>query len=108
VVLINYAAAGFCGVLVDEEQGGYLAARHLVDLGRRRLAFVGGPLDLRAVDGRLRGARRAVKETGGAVRLVHLPTANLKPAEGRRVATEVARGVQRRVKPGRFRSIRSG
>jgi LacI family transcriptional regulator len=92
VVLVNYAADGFCGVLVDEEQGGYLAARHLIDRGRRRLAFVGGPLDLRAVDGRLRGARRAVKETGGAVRLVHLPTANLKPAEGRRVATEVARG----------------
>ena len=95
VVLVNYAADGFCGVIVDEEQGGYLAARHLIDLGRRRLAFVGGPLDLRAVDGRLRGARRAVKETDGATELVHLPTANLKPAEGRRVAAGIGAGRHR-------------
>jgi LacI family transcriptional regulator len=90
VVLVNYAADGYCGVLVDEERGGYLAARHLIDAGRTRLAFAGGPLDLRAVAGRLRGARQAVKETEGAVELVHLPTAGLKPAEGRRIATELA------------------
>jgi LacI family transcriptional regulator len=89
VVLVNYAADGYCGVVVDEERGGYLAARHLIEDGRTRLAFVGGPTTLRALDGRLRGARRAVKETEGAVELVHLPTRNLDPGEGRRVARQV-------------------
>lgn len=88
VVLVNYAAEGFCGVLVDEERGGYLASRHLLDLGRRRLAFVGGPLSLRALAGRLRGARRAADEVG--VEVEHLPTRSLQPGEGRRVAAEIA------------------
>ncbi len=88
VVLVNYAAEGFCGVLVDEERGGYLATQHLLDLGRRRLAFVGGPLTLSAVAGRLRGARRAAQEAG--VEVEHLPTRSLQPGEGRRVAAEVA------------------
>jgi LacI family transcriptional regulator len=90
VVLVNYAAEGYCGVLVDEERGGYLAARHLIELGRRRLAFAGGPLTLSAVEGRLRGARRAVDEAGGDVRLEHLPTHSLNPGEGRRVAAQLA------------------
>ncbi|MEJ5866538.1 LacI family DNA-binding transcriptional regulator [Pseudokineococcus sp. 5B2Z-1] len=88
VVLVNYAADGFCGVVVDEEHGGHLAARHLLDRGRRRLAFVGGPLSLRAVAGRLRGARRAAGEEG--LEVEHLPTRSLQPAEGRRVAAELA------------------
>jgi LacI family transcriptional regulator len=90
VVLVNYAAEGFCGVLVDEERGGYLAARHLIELGRRRLAFMGGPLTLGAVAGRLRGARRAVEEADADVRLEHLGTHSLNPGEGRRVAGQVA------------------
>jgi len=47
---------------VDDDAGGYLAARHLLDTGRRRLAFVGGPTSIRQVADRLQGARRAVKE----------------------------------------------
>ena len=88
VVLVNYAADGYCGVVVDEEHGGYLAARHLIDLGRRRLLFVGGPLTLQALAGRLRGARRAAEEAG--VTLEHLPTDGLNPREGRRAAGHVA------------------
>ena len=33
----------YSSVSVDDDAGGYLAARHLLDTGRRRLAFVGGP-----------------------------------------------------------------
>lgn len=32
---------------MDDDAGGYLAARHLLDTGRRRLAFVGGPTSIR-------------------------------------------------------------
>lgn len=55
-----------CGVVVDEEEGGYLAARHLLDQGRRRLAFAGGPFTLSAVAQRYEGARRAVRDVPGA------------------------------------------
>ncbi|APX02731.1 LacI family DNA-binding transcriptional regulator [Arthrobacter sp. QXT-31] len=56
----------FSSVSVDDDAGGYLAARHLLELGRRNLAFVGGPLSIRQVADRLAGARRAVAEVDGA------------------------------------------
>jgi LacI family transcriptional regulator len=52
----------FSSVAVDDDAGGYLAARHLLDTGRRRLAFVGGPTSIRQVADRLQGAQRAVRE----------------------------------------------
>lgn len=52
----------YSSVSVDDDAGGYLAARHLLDTGRRRLAFVGGPTSIRQVADRLQGAQRAVKE----------------------------------------------
>jgi LacI family transcriptional regulator len=55
-------ASQYSSVSVDDDAGGYLAARHLLDTGRRRLAFVGGPASIRQVADRLQGARRAVKE----------------------------------------------
>lgn len=52
----------FSSVSVDDDAGGYLAARHLLETGRRRLAFVGGPTSIRQVSDRLQGAQRAIKE----------------------------------------------
>jgi LacI family transcriptional regulator len=52
----------FSSVAVDDVAGGYLAVRHLLDTGRRRIAFVGGPSSLRQVADRLAGARNAVAE----------------------------------------------
>lgn len=49
--------------LVDQEQGGYLATRHLLEQGRRAVAFVGPPR-LNAGRGRLAGYRRAHAERG--------------------------------------------
>lgn len=51
----------FSSVSVDDVRGGQLAAAHLVSVGRRRLAFVGGPLDLQQVADRLEGAQEAVR-----------------------------------------------
>ena len=53
-------------VSADDATGGYLAARHLLDLGRRRIAFIGGPFRVAQISERFDGASRAVGETPGA------------------------------------------
>lgn len=45
----------------DDEDGGYQAVRHLLELGRRRIAFIGGPLEVAQVNDRFQGAIRAVR-----------------------------------------------
>ncbi|ODU72814.1 MAG: LacI family transcriptional regulator, partial [Microbacterium sp. SCN 71-21] len=56
----------FASVAVDDLAGGTLAASHLLDVGRRRLMFVGGPVSIRQVADRLEGAQGAVAAHGGA------------------------------------------
>src|SRR5690606_37559515 len=63
---------------------GRVAVAHLLELGRRRLAFVGGPLELRQVADRPEGARTAVAEEPGA-RLEVLTVPALSVIEGRRM-----------------------
>jgi len=67
-VLVDRLAtgSGFSSVSVDDVAGGRMAAQHLLDTGRRRLLFVGGPRDLRQVRDRLAGARQAVAAVRGA------------------------------------------
>jgi LacI family transcriptional regulator len=52
----------FSSVSTDDVVGGGLAARHLVDLGRRRLWFIGGSLDVRQMSDRLEGFRAVLAE----------------------------------------------
>ncbi|HWS51829.1 MAG TPA: substrate-binding domain-containing protein [Microbacterium sp.] len=68
VVLVDRQAPdrSISSVAVDDVAGGRLAAEHLLEQGRRRLAFVGGPAGIRQVADRLAGARQAVAETPGA------------------------------------------
>lgn len=63
-VLVDRAApdASFSSVSVDDVAGGRMAAEHLIAQGRRRIAFVGGPLQLRQASDRLDGARQAAAE----------------------------------------------
>jgi LacI family transcriptional regulator len=51
-------------VLVNHLEGGRLAARHLVGLGHRRLAFVAGPERSHLVRDRLAGFREVAAEAG--------------------------------------------
>ena len=53
-------------VIMDDEQGGELAARHLLDLGHRVLAQLRGPMDIEAFINRSEGFHRTV----GAARAV--------------------------------------
>jgi LacI family transcriptional regulator len=52
----------YSSVAVDDIAGGYLAARHLIDQGRRRLAYISGPGGIRQVADRLKGTEAAVAE----------------------------------------------
>lgn len=74
----------FSSVSVDDVAGGYLAVRHLVDTGRRRIAFVGGPGSLKQVADRLAGARKAIAETPGT-ELEVLETEGLTVLQGRQI-----------------------
>jgi LacI family transcriptional regulator len=86
----------FSSVSVDDLAGGYTAARHLLERGRRRLAFVGGPMNLTQVTDRLAGARRAVAEQAGAG-LEVIETSALSVLEGRRAGESVmSRAANRR------------
>lgn len=61
VVLVDrhVAETEFPSVAVDDVEGGRLAAEHLIDQGRRRLAFIAGPLSVRQVHDRLEGMQKA-------------------------------------------------
>lgn len=50
--------------LGDDEVGGYLAVRHLIDLGHRDIAVVTGPSFTSTGIARLAGARKAMHEAG--------------------------------------------
>ncbi len=51
-------------VLADNFQGGYLATRHLLERGHRRIACITGPSDLTPSADRVRGYRQAMAEVG--------------------------------------------
>ncbi|MZD10362.1 substrate-binding domain-containing protein, partial [Streptomyces sp. SID5785] len=85
-VLVDRVAEGAteCSVSVDDVAGGALAARHLVDAGHRRIAYVSGPPALNQVADRRRGVLRALAEAGVPASALHeLPTDRLDVAAGR-------------------------
>lgn len=72
VVNLDLPAEQGCSVTVDHEHGAWLATSHLLDLGRTRLAFVGGPATLRPLRQRATGFDRALRERGlSPARAVH-------------------------------------
>ena len=77
----------FPAISGDNEQGGYLAMRHLLEQGRRRLLFVGGPHP--HVDARLAGAWRALQESGTDAALEVIRTSAQNARIGEDVAVEL-------------------
>jgi LacI family transcriptional regulator len=62
--------------MVNEELGGNLAARHLLDQGARHLIYLAGNLELTAISRRLSGVQKAVASAGAGLHVVEAP--NLK------------------------------
>lgn len=55
------------GYQLDNERGAWLAVRHLLDLGHRRIALIKGPDDNSEAAGRQTGYERALSEAGIAI-----------------------------------------
>ncbi|WP_338523573.1 LacI family DNA-binding transcriptional regulator [Pseudomonas batumici] len=64
IVIVDRGIAGIETDLVriDHEEGAYLATRHLLELGHRAIAFIGGPADTSVAQMRLAGYRRALAQ----------------------------------------------
>lgn len=66
VVFVNSDQPGeqVFSIATDNEHGGWLATRHLLDLGHRGIAYLGGPAQGRSQQARAAGYRRALQEAG--------------------------------------------
>lgn len=79
----------FSSVSVDDHAGGSIAAKHLLSLGRTKLGFVGGPLEIPQVADRLQGAKDALRLTPTAT-LTVFETSATTVLEGRRAGEEIS------------------
>ena len=93
VVLLNDSSgdASLCSVIVNNEHGGFLAAKHLIELGRTQLMFAGLNDEVTPVRERRAGAMRAVAESGGQVTIEHFETPEVRVEDGKLVAEEILR-----------------
>ncbi|MFB6718966.1 LacI family DNA-binding transcriptional regulator [Kribbella sp. NPDC056345] len=65
VVLVDRTAdSGLCSVSVDDQLGGRLAGKHLIETGHRRIAFIGGPFGVQQVADRMAGITATVEQAG--------------------------------------------
>ncbi|GAB2850563.1 LacI family DNA-binding transcriptional regulator [Microbacterium insulae] len=78
----------FSSVSVNNVLGGRLAVDHLLDQGRTRIAFVGGPISIQQIGDRLHGAQLAIGERRGA-QLEVISTEDRDTAAGRSVAERI-------------------
>jgi len=93
VVLVDRTRVGntHCSVAVDNRIGGRLAIDHLLELGHRRIAFVGGPERIGQVRDRHEGALTALAAAGLAPdALVDVWTDALTIEEGRAAGPRIA------------------
>ncbi|WP_028987033.1 LacI family DNA-binding transcriptional regulator [Thermicanus aegyptius] len=76
-------------VLVDDFVGGYLATKHLLDLGHRRIAVVTENLKVSSSRDRLRGYRQALEDKGICYDETLIKTTDFSIADGKKKALEL-------------------
>ena len=66
IIIVDEEIEGVAGgrLFVDNRRGGYLATEHLLHLGHRNIAFIGGEADLLTTVERRRGYEDAMLERG--------------------------------------------
>jgi len=89
LVFLDYRNADgrYCSVHGDNREGGELAARHLLDIGRTRLAVVAPPRELQPVDERLAGFEGAIAGSGASI-VARAEVANVHRSDGWAVGRE--------------------
>jgi LacI family transcriptional regulator len=75
-------------VAVDDVAGGFMAISHLIETGRKRIMFAGGPVSIQQIADRFKGAKKAVKSQNN-INLEIFETKSLTVLEGRTVAEEI-------------------
>ncbi len=91
IVLLDYSSdeGTLPAVAINGRAGGRMAAEHLLQCGRRRLAFVGGPSEIHQVAERLEGFRDAAASVPDAtVELIETSERNAR--QGREVGRSIA------------------
>ncbi|MGY1858486.1 LacI family DNA-binding transcriptional regulator [Modestobacter sp. SYSU DS0290] len=90
LVVLNDPSVGpdVWSVQTDNVRGGHLAAQHLIELGRTRLAFAGSD-HFAVVQQRFSGVERAVREAGGGVTLERLVTSGVRVEDGRQIGAQL-------------------
>lgn len=88
IVILDEDIAGVTAskVFIDNQQGGFLAGRHLLDMGHRRIAFFGGPEAMRSTQERLAGVRRAIADAGIEATVSDIYCGDYSPEHGRACA----------------------
>ena len=99
LVLVDGWIPGCAAVNPDNTGGGYQATRHLLDLGRQRIAYIAGSLAHFSIRERSRGYRRALFEAGVLADpdLEALAPPGMDDAEGAAAAMRTL--LRRRVRP---------
>lgn len=92
VVLVDRESelADRCSVSVDDVRGGRIAVDHLIEIGHRHIAVVGGPAGIRQVAERRAGAADAVRGADTPARMDLVDTAALTIAGGRDAGANLA------------------
>lgn len=93
-VLIEYSHTNLNSIEIDDEHGGYLATRHLIEKGHTRIAFLGDiePPERHAihpVKSRLLGFRRALEEAGIKVPKEYVMQANYTQENSQQAASSL-------------------
>lgn len=97
VVCIDRVPDGWKGdaVLVANAEGAYLATRHLIQMGHKRLAVIAGPLKLTNAAERLKGFTRALKEARIEIEQEFVQEAHFDTASGYQAALRLLRMLPR-------------
>lgn len=90
------ASTGIPRVVNDDALGGSLAARHLLDLGHRRMLEITGPTDISTFAERARGFRQGVVAKSAPVEHRSAATSTPTIEEGHRATAEVLRSPEGR------------
>ncbi len=99
VVLVDAYHPQLSSVYIDDVEGGYLATRHLISLGHRRIVYLSeplnNPLEFGPMKKRLQGYRKALAEEG----IPFDPTCVVEAEPGREAAYHAARALLARRPP---------